>query len=169
MTLGLALLLRERACVWLADVDTEGDIVRLGVPDLLSVSDTEGVPEALALELLLGDVDCDWLAVGDRDGESVRVGVPELLSVSDWVMLELPDKEGVPEPLRLALPLGDRERDWLAVDDRDGESVRLGVPELLFVSDCVPDGLPESEGVADPLRLALLLGDKDRVWLAVED
>ena len=37
---------------------------------------------------------------------------------------------------------------------------------MLAVSDCVPDGLPDNEGVPEPLRLELLLDDGDAVSLA---
>lgn len=59
--------------------------------------------------------------------------------------------DGVPDALRVTVPLGDWVKDGLCVNDADWLCVR--------VCDCVNEGVDEADGVPVALHVCVLVGD----------
>ena len=110
-TLALGCALRVASC------DTVGAPVSLPVPVAAAEADTdsEGEPDGEAA----GEGDAEDWSVGDAGGVGLGVG--------DRVAPPLGECEGVPEPVRAAQALSEREGE--GVTENDAEPVPEGVPE----------------------------------------
>ena len=175
-------------------LEEEGEPERLAVPMALaeldavfvelSVPDTETVPHGDAVEHPLAVEEVHPLAVDDDvpddEGEPVRLEVALPLPVPDAVPvgLSVPDTETVPHGVAVEHSLAVEEVHPLAVDDDvpddEGEPVRLEVALPLPVLDAVPVGLsvPDTEtvphGVVEPDNVnPLCVGDALALPLAV--